>query len=313
MLPEPGTGDGRGRRALLTVGILLVLLATVAVASTGETPFGEGGGRRPSDRLVDIVLSLFLVYMALGTVVILLLLTLRRDVLAEQIRKRRERRGRWAGLITVGLAFLLLALAVWLRNEPGASDGDLPGIATQPSATAADGDGSEPYDPEFAWVPVAVVLGVGVAGTAAVVVGYRRRRRHLEGEAQPVQIALADVIDETLDDLRREGDPRRAVIAAYARLERVLGAYGMPRRAAEAPDEYLHRVLADLEVGTHAVTRLTALFARAKFSLHDVDESMKEEALEALETARTELRAWELEQEAARAAALAEARERADR
>ena len=34
--------------------------------------------------------------------------------------------------------------------------------------------------------------------------------------------ALADVLDETLDDLRAEADPRRAVIAAYARMERAL-------------------------------------------------------------------------------------------
>ena len=60
--------------------------------------------------------------------------------------------------------------------------------------------------------------------------------------------ALADVLDETLDDLRAERDPRRAVIAAYARMERALAAYGFPRDAAEAPDEYLERILADLEV-----------------------------------------------------------------
>ena len=60
--------------------------------------------------------------------------------------------------------------------------------------------------------------------------------------------ALADVLDETLDDLRAETDPRRAVIAAYARMERALAAYGLPRRPSEAPDEYLQRIFADLEV-----------------------------------------------------------------
>ena len=37
----------------------------------------------------------------------------------------------------------------------------------------------------------------------------------------------ADVLDETLDDLRAETDPRRAVIAAYARMERALAAFGL--------------------------------------------------------------------------------------
>ena len=63
---------------------------------------------------------------------------------------------------------------------------------------------------------------------------------------------LADVLDETLDDLRAETDPRRAVIAAYARMERALAAYGLPRSPAEAPDEYLQRIFADLEVSRRA-------------------------------------------------------------
>ena len=46
------------------------------------------------------------------------------------------------------------------------------------------------------------------------------------------------MLDETLDDLRAEADPRRAIIAAYARLERVLAANGVPRTA-ETSDEYL--------------------------------------------------------------------------
>ena len=50
---------------------------------------------------------------------------------------------------------------------------------------------------------------------------------------------LADVLEETIDDLRAEADPRRAVIAAYARMERALAAAGLPRSPAEAPDEYL--------------------------------------------------------------------------
>ena len=59
---------------------------------------------------------------------------------------------------------------------------------------------------------------------------------------------LADVLDETLDDLRAEPDPRRAVIAAYARLERSFAAAGLPRRAEETAVEYVPRALDGLEV-----------------------------------------------------------------
>ena len=101
------------------------------------------------------------------------------------------------------------------------------------------------------------------------------------------------------------------MIAAYARLERALAAYGLPRRPSEAPEEYVARILVDLDVGTASVRRLTALFERAKFSQHVVDEGMKDEAIVTLEELRAELRAAEVRAEEERAAALAQARERA--
>jgi hypothetical protein len=117
-------------------------------------------------------------------------------------------------------------------------------------------------------------------------------------------------VDESLDDLRAEPDPRRAVIAAYAKLERVLAGYGVARRASEAPLEYLARVLASLQVGDDAIATLTHLFERAKFSHHDVGPQMKDEAIDALVAVRDELRVAQALAEQAREQAL-EARERA--
>ena len=64
-----------------------------------------------------------------------------------------------------------------------------------------------------------------------------------ELERAPVREALAQVLSETLDDLRSEPDPRKAVIGAYAKMERTLAARGFPRRESEAPLEYLGRIL----------------------------------------------------------------------
>ena len=79
------------------------------------------------------------------------------------------------------------------------------------------------------------------------------------------------MLDDTLDDLRAEADPRRAVIAAYARLERVLAANGVARRTSETPDEYLVRVLGDLELRAGCDRTPDELFEQAKFSHHEVD------------------------------------------
>ena len=146
------------------------------------------------------------------------------------------------------------------------------------------------YQPQFATGPVLVVVALVAIAVVAWYLSYRARRSKLEPLPESLLPALADVLDETLDDLRAETDPRRAVIAAYARMERALAAYGLPRSPAEAPDEYLQRIFADLDVSGRATSRLTALFTWAKFSGHDVAPEMKQEAIEALEAVREELR-----------------------
>jgi hypothetical protein len=144
----------------------------------------------------------------------------------------------------------------------------------------------------FDWLPAIVVLSVATAGAGAI--GYVLFRRPKGRLRTPAEIAaeLSDVLDESLDDLRSERDPRRAVIAAYARMEVTLARAGFPRSVAEAPLEYLARMLLELlHTSADAVSKLTALFERAKFSHHEIDAGMKDEAIDALVSVRDELRA----------------------
>jgi hypothetical protein len=143
--------------------------------------------------------------------------------------------------------------------------------------------------PSFNW-PLAggiVALLVGLSVTAVI---RAHRTRTAFSEEVAVAHELAQLVDETIDDLRAEADPRKAVIAAYARMERILAVHGLPRDPSEAPIEYLSRVLLDLNVTAPAVRRLTALFERAKFSHHEIDAGMKDEAIDALVAFRDEMR-----------------------
>jgi NADH:ubiquinone oxidoreductase subunit 6 (subunit J) len=301
----------RGRRVALVLGLLVLLLAAVAIASAGDTPLGGGGARRPADQVADVAASLLLVVMAVGTVLLVLLFVLRRDVVAEGARLRRQR-GRRTGLFAGAAFFVFLGLSLWVAHDRGQDARRRPPTSVADAIGAAGGKKArEPYEPQFTIWPVLVVAGLAGAGLSAAYLSYRGRRRALGRGDPELALLLADVVEETLDDLRAERDPRKAVIAAYARLERALAAYGLPRRASEAPEEYVTRILRELEVGTASVQRLTTLFARAKFSQHEVDEGMKDEAIETLEELRTELRAAEIRAEEERAAALAQARERA--
>jgi len=133
-----------------------------------------------------------------------------------------------------------------------------------------------------------LLLGLGVLAAAT------RTRLGPATDPRPAPEALAAALDESLDDLRSDPDLRRAIIAAYARMERALAAAGLPRHEAEAPLEYVERALLTLDTSAAAVRRLTDLFQWARFSQHDPDPSMRDEAVDALIAVRDELRASEL-------------------
>jgi Domain of unknown function (DUF4129) len=302
---------GTRRRALLGLAALVLLLVAIAIASTGSVPAGTGGTRRPADRFLDVLISLYLLLMIVGAGMWVYLLAIRKDAVAEAIAKR-KRRSPWLSFLTFVVGFGLLALFVrWLsvdetlRQRIAAKIGRSQGTAARNTGTP------DRYEPQFATGPILLVLVLVAIGVTAWYLSYRARRRRLEPMSEHLGPALADLLDETLDDLRAERDPRKAVIGAYARMEQALAAYGLPRDPAEAPDEYLGRILADLDVSRRATARLTALFSWAKFSGHDVAPEMKEEAIAALEAVRAELRAAEILAEQRRLEAQHELRERA--
>ena len=127
----------------------------------------------------------------------------------------------------------------------------------------------------------------------ALFYGHRRRKRRSATAARrrpTVAEDLAASMADAIDDLEAEPDARRAVIAAYARMEGVLARHGLRRRPSETPLEYLRRILLGLTARADAVSRLTSLFEQAKFSRHEIDGAMKHDAIGALREIRDDLR-----------------------
>jgi len=274
---------GNPAHVLLPTVVVLALVGVVAIAATGSTDGGSGEIRSPAAVLIDTVLSLIAVALLAAAA---LLIWFTRKTAAPEYGRSKPSRGVLAGILAL---IALLVSLVYLRPTLPPREGiESPVLLEDPPAVPPLPPGGS-YEPSFAWLPVVIVLALAAAGVAAFILAERRRRgpaRAGEGLAEQLAVAL----DDTLDDLRAESDPRRAVIAAYARLERVLAAHGVARHHAETPEEYLARILGELEVDQKSVRRLTVLFSRAKFSPHAVDFEMKEEAIGALERVRDELR-----------------------
>jgi Domain of unknown function (DUF4129) len=267
---------------------VLALMAVVAVAATGSTPGGTGRTDAPGDTLFDTVVSLLIVAALAGLAIALFLLLQGKNLEWSTPRRRYG--------ITSLVAFLLFAFAIIVYArvhgltvplDPQQAPVDRVESTPAPPALGAGADTRHEF--RFAWLPVLVVGPLAAVAAVAFVLSARRRK---PGLREPLLAGeLATAIDVSLDDLRAEADPRRAVVAAYARLERVLAAYGQPRRPADTPEEHVSRALATLDVDRRAVRGLETLYLEAKFSHHTVDRDMKQAAIAALERVRDDLRA----------------------
>jgi Domain of unknown function (DUF4129) len=278
-----------GARRLLLSGVALTaLLAAVAVASRAHRPGGgPGGGTSHAPRPVfEYTASALFVLMPIGILVVLWVASLgRRQRLLEGGAKKKQFQMLLL-VCCVGPPLLLVGRHyIHYHSPPQQSDPNLGSSKAAPGHDAAGGNA------EFQWLP-AVGMGtfiLGVAGgTVALILWKRRQGPAWEREAE-LAAALDEVLADTLDDLRAERDPRRAVIGAYARLERTFAAHDVAREPSETPREYVDRALDRLGVSMFAVKRLTQLYERAKFSPHEIDAAMKDDAIDALAGLRAEL------------------------
>lgn len=278
-------------RRLLPIGLLVTALLVLAGIASHGRPLSTGRGSGPSASFFDYVATTFwLLALALVVVVVVILLTSGKPAPGV------PRSGRWnlvSGLLmfaaACGVAYLLSnsRFQERLRALEQKTHQQQRGRGALPNAKASPGPRR---NARVRWDEVAVVLAL-VGGGAVWLYLRREQRKPLRPLALRRRAAVARALDDSLDDLRSDPDVRRAIIAAYARMERALAGAGIARRPAEAPYEYLERSLTELDAGAGAAHRLTDLFERAKFSHHEPGEPMRTEAIASLERVRDDLRA----------------------
>jgi hypothetical protein len=222
---------------------------------------------------------------------------------------------RWLPLLAVAAlltaAFVASALAdpqieVRVSPAPEESVGQPAGAsAPAPTPSASEpgpelGFGKTPLIP--GWIE-AVVWTICVLVLIAIVLflGWYVLRDTIQARGRPLtaerpstgpvsQVAeVAAALSAGLDELARGHDPRSVVIACWVRLEQAAGDVGTPRRASDAPADYVLRLLAGHQVSRTVLDRLAAVYRQARYSSGPVDESMRREAVAALEHLRAEL------------------------
>lgn len=280
------------RRTLIGGIALVACLAIVAVASRASTPAGGGTTHGIDGRI--LIEYLLLIMLAMSAVVIpvgiWLFVSGRNDDLAAQLPERKN----WIWplfwfMTAAAVVSVILLRSGWLRGHGREIKNPLDALAN-----IGKGAKDNTVGASFDWVPVIVVGSLTFVVVGALAFWALQHRRERSSAKAPIPGAeLAAAVERTIADLRAEPDPRRAVIAAYAQMEQALGMAGLPRQISEAPREYLGRVLPQIGAGADSVGRLTSLFERAKFSPHEIGETMKEEAISALESLRDDLQAGE--------------------
>ena len=287
---QPEQGHTRTLRLAAVAVALLVLLALVAFAS--HSGFGSTQtSSQVTPGYVSWAMSVFLILFILMIPVAAWAYSVQMREFRLQNKQRRSMQAR----IIRNFAILALILGFFAVRTFAGDHGLLPAIHPpwlgNANGRGPKGNAANHYNPTFQW-PVLWVFLVLLAVVAGFVWWQWRKRadaQPLEDGEQTIEQDVVASIGDAIDDLEAEPDARRAVIAAYARMEAVLARHGLRRDPSETAVEYLRRVLLGLTSRRDAVTKLTSLFERAKFSAHEVDASMKQDAIAALRSIREDL------------------------
>jgi hypothetical protein len=274
-------------RRLLPIGLAVTALLVVAGIASHGRPLRPGLGAGPSATFFDYVATTSLVVAILVVAVFLYALRTERAG-----RKQPRSRMNIVSLVLMIAASVLIAGAIAnSKFEKRLRDAEKKSQNTAtPQAHSSDAiktKGTNLRNARIRWDEIAVVL-VLLGGIGVYLYMTRDARRSLR-PLQRRRNAVSRALDDSIDDLRRDPNVRRAIVAAYARMETALAHAGVPRAPAEAPYEYLERSLLELDAGADAARRLTDLFQRAKFSNHELAESMRDEAIDALVAVRDDL------------------------
>jgi hypothetical protein len=297
---------------------VIVLLIVIAASLRGYLPGVDRAARRgPPDSpasLVYVIAMLSVSVVIVGVAIIVRLRDPRRAAPSASGLSERfsDGRGRptWRVLVIGAAVLVAWLLAVWLLSHfVTLNIGGQPPAAPPSTAPAPGTNASRPPQPPDVGAD-RDVLHYLIAATAAlivlIVVGavFAARRRRVEepptvGAEMPrpptapstseslvraAEVGLAEIGD-------RSREPRAAIIACYAAMERELSRVpGAVPQDFDTPTEVLARAVENHVLHVDNAAELVNLFEEARFSPHVMSEAHRESALGVLQLVLADLR-----------------------
>ncbi|MGH2808666.1 MAG: DUF4129 domain-containing protein [Actinomycetota bacterium] len=267
----------------ITAVVVAIALAIVGMAAR------QGAGQASGDGPTVVVLPslprlfnlLFLIAVVLGVAVMGFLLS-QRNKGPRRVKRARPKVPWWAQAIAL---VVILGVAMIL-NEALAGLIDLDAVLDlRNNVSNAVGDAIQYESSPFMGGIMTAFLAVTLVGSIAWwYLMVRATMETAEGPATSETFVAAAARDlDTIDD------PRAAILACYAHLQQMVTTSGVATRRSDTPLQLLERVLEARNVDPDSITTLTQLFERARFSPHEIDESMRDRARAALEDVRIQL------------------------
>jgi len=197
------------------------------------------------------------------------------------------RGGGWPPVINAGIRFAALGAVAAVIAWPSFQGGTAVGGNHPREVFRGVVAPVRPSSGDMTWLVIVLAVAGSIAIgllVASLLPALRHRHRDAGSRALVAdeKPSLSELTNETLQAMMSDRDPRHAILACYARMERGLANRGLPRNPEETALEYMRRMLERAGAPNAPLQRLTGLFHLAGFSDQPMDESMRETAISAL-------------------------------
>jgi hypothetical protein len=286
---EPGPSPRLGPKLVCCIGLLLAVAGGFALP---EGAVVENWAVRIWVPLPDLLVIAAVASFSIACLIVIAMTRPWRQIHRQEddeLEKEEEPPPAWMAallfLLSLTQAAMLIAAIFWLAQSDFLGVLGFGRMTTGDPATAVAVSDAPwaPASPVTTGLIGALVLLAGFGSLAFVLwMFFGKRLGRLPGNFAHPHGPLAAAVEDSLDDLRREPDPRTAIIRIYGNFERALAGASLPRRAWETPIEFMRVVLMRLPLPAAAVRSLTEVFELARFSRHPIGAAERDSAWRSL-------------------------------